>query len=593
MAGKSKKRRQVRDRRAGRPSSLEGRPTSTGISNAWICILAAGAVVGIYWFTTSFQFLFDDVSLFKTSQSLHSVASIPRGFVTDIGAIRHGSATVQGSFYRPMFLAFSTLYYQVVGSSTVGWHVASLILAALVAAAAALFFRRLGFPSLVSLLAALVFALHPSHVGSVAWVSGIQESLVALFVMTSLLFLLSPRAEEHPRATLAMSAAAFVLALLSKEVSVALFPLVAVWAFAKRQSDAVESRRFGRAALVFAGLTVVYVAARFAVLGGLVRPWAEAPGFARSVPSLPLAFVTYVKMLLFPFFFSFFRPERPIWGFLDTPILLSVAALAILTVVIWFGVKKRPALLLPVAWFVIWLLPVMNFWALFPEWMVTDRYLYLPSLALPWAVVVLLPRRSWVPTLAAVAVVFGFLTVRYAAIFVSPKVFSTTMGEVEPTSSYDLEERGRVLQIEGKRAAAEATYRRALAIDPWDAYTLWKIGTFERDRGEFAAAEVHYRQATVEEPNQSEPYTTLASALARAGQKKKALALLREAVYRWPDRFEPRLEQALLLADAGDRRHAEEAFAAARRLKPGEPVLVDGLDKALVTVGNALGLAPR
>jgi tetratricopeptide (TPR) repeat protein len=330
-----------------------------------------------------------------------------------------------------------------------------------------------------------------------------------------------------------------------------------------------------------------------AVLGGLVRPLAEAPGFARAVPSLPLAFVTYVHMLLRPTAFSFFRPERPIWGFFDLPTLVSLAILAILAAVAWLGIKKRPELLLPVAWFVIWLLPVMNFWALFPEWMVTDRYLYLPSLALPWALLVLLPRRTWVPTLAVVALVFAFLTVRYAAIFVSPKVFSTAMVEAEPTSSYVIEERARVFLVEGQPGAAESTFRRALALDPWDAYTLWKIGTFERDRGDFAAALVHYRQATVEEPGDSEPYTTLATALARAGQKKKAESVLQEAVYRWPDRFEPRLLQALLFADAGDRPRAEAAFAAARRAHPTEPVLVDGLDKAMATLAPTLGLTPR
>jgi len=591
---RSQRRRQ--SRRAdgvGVPSPPAGRARTAPGSERWVWLLAAFATLAVYWSTTGYKFLLDDVFLFKNSPSLQTLSSIPRGFVTDIGAVRKGSTTVQGSFYRPLFLALSTLYYQVVGPSTFGWHLASVLLAAGVAALAARFFRRLGFPPLASLLGALVFALHPAHVSSVAWASGIQEQLAALFVLVALLALLSPGAEEHPRRALAVSVAAFALALLSKEVSIALFPMAAVWAFAKRESAPSESRRFARAAVLFAAVTAVYLAVRVAVLGGLVRPWAEAPGFARAAPSLPLAFVTYVHLLLWPTGFSFVRPERPIWGPFDPPILLSAAVLSVLAVLAYLAIKRRRELLLPVAWFVVWLLPVMNFWALFPEWMVVDRYLYTPSLALPWALLVLLPRKATVPTLGVVAAVLALLTLRYAAIFVDPKTFATAMVKAEPTSSYILEERARVYLVEGKPAAAEAAFRRALELDPWDAYSLWKVGNFERDRGEFAAATLHFRRALREEPNDSQPFTTLEYAMARAGQRQQALALLQESVRRWPDAFEPRLLQALLLAQAGDRPHAEEAFAAARRLRPQEPALAGGLDKAVSTLAPSLGLGPR
>ncbi|HLX10192.1 MAG TPA: tetratricopeptide repeat protein [Thermoanaerobaculia bacterium] len=526
--------------------------------------------------------------LFKSSPSLQTLASIPRGFVTDIGAVRNGSTTVQGSFYRPLFLALSTLYYQLAGPSPFAWHLASVLLAAAVAALAALFFRRLRFPPLAALLGAVLFAFHPAHVSSVAWASGMQEQLAALFVLVALLALLSPAAEERPRTVLAVSAAAFACALLCKEVSIALFPMAAAWALARRHAEPAESRRFGRATALFAGVTVAYLAVRLAVLGALARPWAEAPGFARAAPSLPLAFVTYVHLLVWPTAFSFVRPERPIWGPFDLPVVLSAAVTAALAGLAYLGIKRRRELLLPIAWFVVWLVPVMNFWAMFPEWMVTDRYLYLPSLALPWALLVLLPRRFAAPTLAVLVGVFALLTLRYAAIFVDPKTFATAMAQAEPTSSYILEEKARVFLVEGKLAAAEAAFRRALELDPVDAYSLWQVGNLERQRGDFDAAWSDYRRALVEEPHNSEPFTALATSLARAGQQQKALAVLAEAVGRWPDAFEPRLLQAVLLAETGDRPHAAAAFAAARRANPKDPRVAGGLDQAVATLAPGL-----
>src|SRR5579863_5268806 len=264
-----------------RPAPASGRQVWLLAAPAALAALAAFSTLAIYWSTTGYRFLLDDVFLFKSSPSLQTLASIPRGFVTDIGAVRNGSTTVQGSFYRPLFLALSTLYYQLAAPSPFAWHLASVLLAAAVAALAALFFRRLRFPPLAALLGAVLFAFHPAHVSSVAWASGMQEQLAALFVLVALLALLSPAAEERPRTVLAVSAAAFACALLCKEVSIALFPMAAVWALARRHAEPAESRRFGRATALFAGVTVAYLAVRLAVLGALARPWAEAPGFAR------------------------------------------------------------------------------------------------------------------------------------------------------------------------------------------------------------------------------------------------------------------------------------------------------------------------
>src|ERR1700686_5103845 len=77
--------------------------------------LAAAALVPllVYWPTTGYGFLLDDLVYFQKSPSLSDLASIPRGFVTNLGALRKGVDTVIISYYRPVFLALSTLYYQL------------------------------------------------------------------------------------------------------------------------------------------------------------------------------------------------------------------------------------------------------------------------------------------------------------------------------------------------------------------------------------------------------------------------------------------------------------------------------------------------
>lgn len=549
------------------------------------------ATLLVFWHTTAFGFLLDDTALFLKSASLSDLGSIARGFVTDVGALRKGSTVVLGTFYRPVFLALSTLYYQVVGGGTFGWHLAAVVLAAVVAAMAAALFLRLGFRPLPSLLGALLFSFHPAHVSSVAWAAGLQEQLVALFVLLAVRALLGRRAEARPRAAVGLATLAFVAAMLTKEVAIALLPMVAVWAWLWRREDPPAARRFARAAAVFAVVVAVYLGVRVVVLGGLAKPWPRAPGLAQAIASVPLAFVSYLKMLLWPAGFSFFRPERPVWGSFDVPVLVSIGIIALLAVGLGLATRRVPGLLLPAAWFMVWLLPVLNFWALPLEWMVTDRYLYLPALALPWALLVVLPRRATAPVLAAAAAVFAVLAVRYAAIFVDERTFYAAMARAEPTSSFVAAEQARLLLVDGNRAAAEAALRRAVELGPREPDNLLALGDLELGRGDLATAEGHYRRALAEEPGAIKPFKQLALALAAAGEGDHAFAIVEESARRWPQDFEVRLLQALFLGVRGERAGAESAFEAARRLRPGDPALAGGLDGTLARLGRLVSPA--
>lgn len=581
-------------RRPAAPPSRTGRPASDRENRGLLFSLAAAVVpLLLFWHTTGFGFLLDDYVLFQKSESLEDLASIPKGFLTDVGALRKGSETVLGSYYRPVFLALSTLYHQVAGGEPFAWHLAAVALAAAIGALACVLLRRLGFPPLLALLGSLAFSLHPAHVSSVAWAAGIQELLAALFVLVALLALLRRPGAEGDRRAIAAATVAYVLALLSKEVAVGLLPLAGIWAFARRGTEPEESRRFGKAAAVFAGVSVLYLGVRIAVLGSLANPWPHAPSLAASIPSTPVAFATYLRLLVWPVGFSIFRPERPVWQWLDTPVLVSMLIVVALGLLVAFAVRRRRELLLPVAWLVVWLLPVLNLWTLDPQWMVSDRYLFLPSLALPWLVLLLAPRRASIAALSLLTVAFGALSLRYAAIFEDERTFVAAMEKAEPTSAFVFAEKARLLLREGRTASAEAALERAVELAPYDADNLRDLGDLELERGDLAAAEAHYRRALAEEPRTSRPFKLLVIALAQAGRTEQAFTLMEESVRRWPEDFQVQLLYALFLARRGERAEAEMAFETARRLRPGDPALAGGLDGALSRLAPMLRSASR
>lgn len=535
----------------------------------WVLLLAALVPLFVYWPTTNYLFVLDDFLLFQKSESLRDLDSIPRGFVADLGAVRKGTETVNSSYYRPVFLTLSTLYYQAVEGDPGDWHAAAVVLAALIGALACGFFLRLGLPPPVALLASLVFSLHPAHVSSVAWVSGMQEVLAALFVLCAVLAILSARLP------IAVAALFYALALLSKEVSIGLMAFVALWALYER------SQRLWRTTAVMAGVTVLYLAARVAVLGGLAVPFPGAPGIGQSLPAVPVAFATYLRLLVAPVEFSFFRPERPVYGPFSAPVLISVAIIAVLAGLAWWAIKKRRELALPFAWLTTFLLPVLNIWALHPQWMMTDRYLFLPSLALPWLLAVLLPRRAQIVTLSILAVVFAGLTLRYSAIFHDERTFYAAMEKAEPTSQFVLSEKSRLLIQDGDVAGARAALIRAVELDPTEPDALESLGDLELQRGDLDAAEARFRGALVQRPYASRGFKLVVIARSRAGQRERAAALIEESARRWPEDFEVQLLHALFLGAAGEWEKAQSAFDAARRLRPQDPAVAGGLDNAL------------
>jgi len=532
-----------------------------------LLLAAALAPLAVYWPTTGYGFVLDDTVLFHKSPSLTDLGSIPRGFLTDVGALRKGADTVISGFYRPVFLGLSTLYYQVVGGDAFGWHLAAVALAGLIGALACGFLLRLGIPPAAALLGAIVFSLHPAHVSSVAWASGLQELLAALFVLLALHAALWRADAGRDALPFTVATAAFVLALLSKEVAIGLLPFMALWALGTARTDPPFSRRLWRLTGIQAIVTALYLAVRIAVLGGLAQPAVDAPRFADSLPAMPVALATYLRLLLWPSGFGFF--------------LLSVAIVGLLAAAGAWAWKRKHPLFLPIAWFVAWLLPVLNVWALAPQYMVTDRYLFLPSLALPWSLALVKPRRLAVAALSLLAVVFGVLALRYCAVFENERVFWAAMEKAEPTSPMVFEEKGRILLGDGDRVAARAALSRAVELDPIAPGALLNLGDIERQQGEYQAAERHYRQALIVRPYASRPFKLLAIDLARAGQSVKAFALVEEAARRWPQDFEVQLLAALCRAAAGQRQQAEAAFEAARRLRPADPALAGGLDAAL------------
>ena len=547
---------------------------------ARVCALLAVVLpIALYLPSLSYPFIFDDRPLLIENPVVQSPRGIAEIFTTDLDPQARLQEAPSTNYLRPLFLALAAGLYRLSGESPFGWHLAAILLHGLLGGLAFWLLRReLGV--VAGLLAALLFSFHPAHAQSVAWISGMQDLLVALFALLAYLAYRSSADRARPGAgALALLGLAYALALLAKEPAVGLLLFVAaetaLGGTADRHGNKAEGRRPWAELAVLAVSTGAYFAYRAAVLGSIAHSFPTAPALPEALASVPLAIFAYLRDLLWPVGLFLLHPARPVSAWSSPAALAGLALLvAVAALAIW-AAWRRPALARPFLWFGAWLAPALALWAINPEWMVMDRYLLLPSLALGWALVVgVNPGRKWVTVGALVLIAaFAALSLRGMRDFRDEDVFWNAAIEADPGSSTAFTEWAKRRSEAGDLAAADGALEKAIALDPQAQLPRLRRALLALRRGQPMVAAAELEQLTERNPGYLPAWRNLVVAYDRAGDPAAARRTLERALSLFPEDSLLWNHQAVLLRAQGRR---DEALAAIRRagaLDPRDPAL--------------------
>ena len=236
-----------------------------------------------------------------------------------------------------------------------------------------------------SAFVAALFALHPMHVESVAWVSERKDVLSAMFWLLAMwAYVRYVRQPSAPRYLVV--AFALTLGLLAKPM-VATLPLVLllldVWPL-KRVPLSWAGRAQWRSAIVeklplialAAGFLIWTLVAQRAI--GAVVTLAALP-FSARLANAAMSLVTYIEKLAWPSGLAVFYPfsrDLPLW----LP-LVSAGILVAISVLVWRFATRRPYLAVGWLWYLVTLIPVLGFVQVGSHAM-ADRFTYLPAIGL-------------------------------------------------------------------------------------------------------------------------------------------------------------------------------------------------------------------
>lgn len=509
--------------------------------------------------------------------------------------------------WHPLTWLSHMIDVQIFGLAPGAHHLVNLTLHAANALLLLLAIRFLTGEVWPSAAVAVLFAIHPLRVESVAWASERKDLLAGLFwMLTMLAYAAYTRKPSLGRYGLVL--VAFALGLLAKPMLVTLpfvLLLLDLWPLGRWHPWTPSSPHPGRttwARLAIEKTPLLLLAAVSAGLaltaqsrGGAVAPL-DGLGIGARLGNALVAYGEYLAKTGWPSGLAVYYPHPAIvatdrFAGLVVPAIISGLAITIVTAAALALVQRAAYLLVGWLWFLGTLIPVIGLVQVGTQsW--ADRYAYLPLIgvymvaawgardaALRWP-------RARVPLVGGFILAFvayGTVTWKQVGYWRDSETLLRRALDVTVGNYVAHNNLANYLASRGQLAEAEHHYDTALAIKPNFAEAHNNLGTVLSEEGDSAAAEKHYRRALDLNPDYAKAHFNLGFELEGKGRRAEA-----EAEYEQTLRIDPATAEAherlgTLQAARGEFGQASSHFREALAHKPDLVSAAHGLAWLLAT----------
>ncbi len=473
---------------------------------------------------------------------------------------------------------------QLYGMNPGGHHLTNVV----IHVASSLFlliflFRSTGSLWRSSFVAAL-FALHPLHVESVAWVAERKDVLSAFFGFLTLLMYSEYVAKQKPLLYL-LCLFCFVLGLMSKPMLVTL-PIVMLlmdfWPLGRCQHGAqgsgtrqlsakiiglIQEKAPFFACALFSCIITFYAQSK----GGATSGFGEIPPALRIENAL-VAYVKYIIKTLWPRDIAVIYPfplSIPLWQVIGSLLVILLISAAVIR-----SGRRYPYLPMGWFWFLVTLVPVIGLIQV-GEQSMADRYSYIPLTGLfivaAWGVPDLaagMKHRDAILALFAGTIIIAsaILTWRQLGYWQDPVSLFRHANQVTPDSYVIHKHLGVAL---GDIDDAIKEYQEAIRLKPDYADAHNNLGVVLAEKGNLDAAIDEYRKTLRINPNFPLVHMNLGIVLANKGNLDEAIQEFQEALRIEPNDIEAHNSLGIALAKKGNLDAAIKEFQFALRRAPG------------------------
>lgn len=554
------------------PEAPETLPGALRLRDASVFAILILLAVLPYATTLRNGFVYDDNMQVLNNPYVQSFDRVGEIFSTTVWS--YVGAQGVTNYYRPMMTFSYLALYQAFGPLAYPYHLVSVLLHAAIVCLVFVLIARLTGQRLLAMVTAGLFALHPVHTESVAWIAAVTDLQLTLFFLLGFWFYLrgaAPMGGRRPGMQAAMTLS-FVLAITSKEQSLMLPVLATAFEhfFREDRTATTFRQKAGRYYLLWL-VTAAYLLFRIRFFGAL------APVLQISDLTWPQTILSSVSLvgqhmakLIWPAQLCAFYVFKRSTTLFDPRVLTGILALIILAslfVVLW---KRARIVAFAIIWMLVTLAPVLN-----PRWLAanvfTERYLYLPSVGFCW-----LAGWGWTALWEATQSHAARRRALAGALLLIAGAYITRIVTRNPDWSDDValytktlafspdayhirNNLGTVLWRQGNVAGAEQEWQRALANQPKNAIVLNNLGLVRSHQKRYEEAMEYFRRAMRLKPIYTDPHLNLGITLLEM-ENPEAEVHLRAAVALAPLNVDARNKLGKLYLDSGRWEKAKEQF---------------------------------
>jgi tetratricopeptide (TPR) repeat protein len=561
----------------------------------FICLFLIFITFAAFWQVRNSEFINLDDDLYVTDNP-----HVQEG-LTSKGAL-WAFTKIYAGHWHPMTWLSHMLDVNLWGLNPGGYHMINLLFH--VGNTVFLFLlllRMTGAPWRSGLVGAL-FALHPLHVESVAWVAERKDVLSAFFWILAMWAYV--RYVERPGLNrYLLVALCFVLALMSKPMAVTLpfvLLLLDYWPLGRLKSEKLMNccQRKALLRLILEKAPFFLLAAGFCLFtifshlsGGAVASFDKLPLEIRIGNAL-VSYITYISKMIWPVRLAVLYPHPinlQIWKVVAATLLLMIITLLVILVR-----RKHPYAVVGWLWYLGTLVPVIGLVQAGPQAM-ADRFTYMPLTGLFIMVAYGAPDilAGWRHKRVTLVASGGLLLSIYTVVTVfqverwqnSVSLFTHTL-QVSANNYIIHNNLGVTLMRQGKDQEAAVHFLKALEINPKYADAHYNLGAMLARQGKNQEATAHFLEVLRIKPSRAEAHNNLGVILAKQGRTQEAMAHFTQALRTNPNYAEAYLNLGIALVNQGRNQEAILYFQEALRMNPKDTKVHNNLGVALARQGE-------
>jgi len=502
-------------------------------------------------------------------------------YVTDNAFIRNFSS-IPSYFdrfffgnYHPLTIFSYSILYHISKLNPLLYHLYNILLH--IANALLIFFLiKALFKNInLSFIVALLFAIHPMHVESVAWISELKDVQYTFFYLISLWFYLK-FVHQQKKSYYIFSILFFILSLLSKGQAVTLSLVILLIDYRERGkmfTKLTEKIPYFLLSFVF-GIVAIMAQKSGNTLSdfSIVSPWEQ-------IALACYSFFIYILKLIFPFQLSAFYPYPAlINGNIPEAYWFSLIIIPITAYILWVSYKKNNTVFWGFLFFIVHiflllqLIPVGNC-------IMADRYSYIPSIGIfiivAQGLLTFLNKSKQKFMLISICSIYGIylcaFTYHQTQYWKDDFSLWNSVLSVYPNIPSALVLRGYAYNEAEEYQKALVDLNKAISINPKDGLAYLNRGVSKAKLGDFSNAIADFKKAetfNLEKRYQVKLYSNLGGALANVGNLTEAMKAFDKAIELNPNDASAYNNRGIANAMLGNRTNALKDFDTALKLNP-------------------------